>query len=72
MKNLLRGFADLHKQYGDVVRLQMGSQNMILLFNPDDIRTMFQHEGKYPLRPTFEALIAVRKQKFNAVGIVPG
>lgn len=71
VKKLLDGFADLQKQYGDIIKLKMGSQDMLLVFNPDDIRTMFQHEGKYPKRPTFEALKEYRKKKYQAVGIVP-
>ncbi len=69
--NMLEGFADLCRQYGDIVKLKMGSQDSVLVFNPDDIRTMFQHEGKYPKRPTFEALKAYRKKKFCSVGVVP-
>ena len=49
----------------------MGSQDSVLIFNPDDIRTMFQHEGKYPRRPTFEALKEYRKKKYGTVGVVP-
>lgn len=68
---MLEGFADLQKQHGDILKLKMGGQFSVLLFNPDDIRTMFEHEGKFPQRPTFEALKQYRKKKFNSVGIVP-
>ena len=69
-ETLLDGFADLQRQYGDIVRLKLG-HNVVLLFNPDDIRCMYQLEGKYPKRPTFEALKKYRKERFGCVGLVP-
>ncbi|KAK4037016.1 hypothetical protein OUZ56_029060 [Daphnia magna] len=68
---LLDGFADLHRQYGEIVKLKMGNTPSVLLFNPNDIKTMFDHEGKYPQRPTFDALKDYRKRKYQTVGIVP-
>lgn len=49
----------------------MGKQHSVLVFNPDDIRLMFMNEGKYPKRPTFEALKQYRKEKYQIVGVVP-
>ncbi|XP_046633707.1 probable cytochrome P450 49a1 isoform X2 [Daphnia pulicaria] len=49
----------------------MGNKISLLIFNPDDIRSMFQHEGKYPQRPTFEALKDYREKKYQCVGVVP-
>ena len=71
VSRLLDGFADLQKQYGDIIKLNMGNKISLLIFNPDDIRSMFLHEGKYPLRPTFEALKDYRKKKYQCVGVVP-
>lgn len=68
---MLDGFADLHRQYGEIVKLKMGNTPSVLLFNPNDIKTMFDHEGKYPQRPTFDALKDYRKRKYQTVGIVP-
>ena len=65
------GFSDMQKQYGDISKLQMGNQNQVLVFNPDDIRQIFYHEGKYPQRPTFEALKHYRRKKYATVGVVP-
>ena len=70
MENLIEGFADLHKKYGDVVHLKL-NRELVLLFNPNDIQKMYKHEGKYPNRPTFEALIKYRKENHQCVGIVP-
>lgn len=70
VEDLISGFGDLHNQYGDVVHLKL-NRDMVLLFDPEDIRNMFRHEGKYPNRPTFDALIKYRKEKYNCVGIVP-
>ncbi|XP_046461154.1 probable cytochrome P450 49a1 [Daphnia pulex] len=71
VSRLLDGFTDLQKQYGDIIKLNMGNKISLLIFNPDDIRSMFQHEGKYPQRPTFEALKDYRKKKYQCVGVVP-
>jgi len=70
VEDLIAGFTDLHKKYGNVVHLKL-NQEIVLLFDPDDIQKMYQHEGKYPKRPTFEALIKYRKERHNCVGIVP-
>lgn len=72
VKDLMKAFTSLHQQYGDIVSLKMGAQNMILVFTPDSVQTIFQHEGKFPERPTFEALKKIRKQEYGAVGLVPG
>jgi len=70
VEDLISGFADLHQNYGDVVHLKL-NRELVLLFNPNDIQKMYQYEGKYPNRPTFEALIQYRKEKHLCVGIVP-
>ena len=70
-EKLLVGFSDLQKQFGDIVQLKMGNQNMILIFNPEDVRTMFQHEGQHPKRPTLEALKKYRKEHYGCAGVVP-
>lgn len=70
-EKLLVGFSDLQKQFGDIVQLKMGNQNMILIFNPEDVRTMFKHEGHYPKRPTLEALKKYRKEHYGCAGVVP-
>ena len=72
MKDLMKAFTSLHQQYGDIVSLKMGVQNMVLVFTPDSVQTIFQHEGKFPERPTFEALKKIRKEEYGAVGLVPG
>lgn len=68
---MLDAFCDLHKNYGSIVKLNMPGKQSVLVFDPDDIRTLFLHEGKYPHRPTFDALKAYRKAKFGCVGVVP-
>nr|QST15061.1 CYP363A1 protein [Diaphanosoma celebensis] len=70
MDTLVDGFNDLRKKYGKVVRLRLGHE-IVLMFDPNDIRTMYSVEGKLPQRPTFEALKMYRKEKFDCVGVVP-
>ena len=45
--------AGLHKQYGDMVRLKLpGSMgNILLLFNPEDIKSMYTGEERIPKIP---------------------
>ena len=68
---LLMGFADLQKQFGDIVKMKMGNLNSVLVFNPEDVRTMFHHEGHNPRRPVLEALKKYRKESYGCAGIVP-
>lgn len=45
---------------------------MFITTEADDGKVLFENEGKYPFRPTFDALIKYRKEKFNSIGVVPG
>lgn len=43
-------FRELHKKYGRIVRVKMGFQWHVILFDPEFIYTTISHEGKYPVR----------------------
>lgn len=48
--------------------------NIVWLFKPEDIQTMYQHEGKYPLRRSHLALEKYRLDKpdlYNTGGLLP-
>lgn len=55
---------DLRRQHGPVVKLRLGDQWMVFLFNPVDFqRLLFQYE-KYPIRPT-PSLMCAYAQRNN-------
>lgn len=43
-------FRELHQKYGKIVRVKMGLQWHVFLFDPEFIYTTISHEGKYPVR----------------------
>lgn len=53
---------DLAKRYGPIVRLRLGI-DVLFLFDPDDVATVFRAEGQHPQRPVFEALTRHRRQR---------
>uniref|UniRef100_A0A182XBX7 Cytochrome P450 n=1 Tax=Anopheles quadriannulatus TaxID=34691 RepID=A0A182XBX7_ANOQN len=44
-----------HEQYGDLVRLQIGTQNAVFVRDPSLMRKTFQLEGAYPRHPLPES-----------------
>nr|XP_034332578.1 cytochrome P450 10 isoform X2 [Crassostrea gigas] len=43
-------FRELHKQYGKMSRIRLGSKNCLILFDPELISKVMAHEGPYPER----------------------
>lgn len=39
---------DLYKQYGPLVRQDLGTRTLIHIFDPEDIRTVYMNEGTMP------------------------
>lgn len=62
----------MSKQLGPIFKLNLADSKMIVTINADDAKTLFLNEGKYPIRPTFPALVHYRKKRFNSVGVTPG
>ena len=62
MKNgsrLDKYFAELHAQYGDMVRLSIpGSSNnrMLVLFKPGDIKSLYTEEERIPKLPGWKSI----------------
>jgi ecdysteroid 25-hydroxylase CYP302A1 len=51
-----------------------GGLSIVWLFHPDDIKTLFENEGKYPSRRSHLALKKYRKEKpefYNNGGLLP-
>ena len=52
----------------------LGGLTIVWLFHPDDIKTLFENEGKYPSRRSHLALKKYRKEKpefYNNGGLLP-
>ena len=47
--------AELQEEYGDIVRLfspsGMGNGHMVMIFNPEDMKSMYAHEERIPKQP---------------------
>lgn len=68
------GFEKL-KKYGPLVREKIvPNVNIVWLFRPEDIQTMYQCEGRYPHRRSHLALEKYRLDKpdlYNTGGLLP-
>ncbi|CAH1117643.1 unnamed protein product [Phaedon cochleariae] len=64
-----------YRDYGPVVREEiMPGINIVWLFDPQDIETMFRYEGKYPQRRSHLALEKYRLDRpnvYNSGGLLP-
>lgn len=72
MDKLSEAVDDLSKQLGPTFKLNFPGTEMLVCLDPEDARSLFQHEGLRPFRPTFPALEHFRKKTFGSCGIVPG
>ncbi|KAG1667440.1 APOBEC1 complementation factor [Nymphon striatum] len=65
------------KKYGNIVseaKLYPG-QNLVHLFDPKDLETMYRIEGKYPVRDFFKGMAAIRKSRpdlYHTAGVAAG
>ncbi|CAG9857711.1 unnamed protein product [Phyllotreta striolata] len=71
-EQLTEAVSDLTKQFGPILRLNLGGANMVITTDADHTETLFRNEGLRPVRPPFPALYHYRKRTFNSVGVVPG
>lgn len=71
-KQFAKVLLEKRKKMGDIYREKFGFYNMVVTFNADDIRTMFLHEGTYPVRMEMETLKAYRgsrKEWYTTLGL---
>lgn len=71
-EKLTEAVANLTRTLGPIFKLKLNGIDIVITTDPDDTRTLFQNEGKYPFRPPFPALYHYRRENFNSSGIVPG
>jgi len=61
---------DLYRQYGPLVKEVMGTKAVVHVFHPDDIRTVYKVEGKWPVIPPLQETTAMyREQKDMSLGL---
>lgn len=57
-----KAFDGLREEFGDIFRLKLpGHGNMVVIFRPEDIKTLYMNEGKNPIVPAFQNLENIRK-----------
>lgn len=73
IKRMNQAMLDKQKIFGDIYRERFGRNDAVFSFNPDDLQTMYKHEGAYPVRSPLESLKAyreLRKEWYKSVGVV--
>lgn len=63
---------DISAKLGPIFKLKLGGANIIITTDADYTEALVRHEGKYPIRPTFPALLHYRRLNYGSVGVVPG
>jgi ecdysone 20-monooxygenase len=70
---LHENYAELNKQYGDIVMEVLGSTPVISLFNRLDIERVLRFPSKFPFRPPTEIVSyyrSSRPDRYSSVGMV--
>lgn len=73
MNKLHEYYAELNRQYGDVVLEQAGSVSVVSLFKREDIEKVMKYPSKYPFRPPTELISFYRlsrPDRYASVGLV--
>ncbi|XP_063887167.1 probable cytochrome P450 CYP44 isoform X1 [Scylla paramamosain] len=55
----------LHQKYGPVVREVFGSQTVVHIFDPDDIKAVYDNDGKMPYVPPLQETAQFYRKKNN-------
>ncbi|PSN45624.1 hypothetical protein C0J52_16994 [Blattella germanica] len=67
-----RPFMHMFDKYGPVVRLQgVFGGNIVFVSHPEHIETVFQHEGRYPVRSSLDSIDKYRSQYRNTQMLGP-
>eukprot|EP00095_Tigriopus_kingsejongensis_P008076 maker-scaffold1264_size52097-snap-gene-0.11 protein:Tk08076 transcript:maker-scaffold1264_size52097-snap-gene-0.11-mRNA-1 annotation:"cytochrome p450 cyp44" len=60
----------LHEMYGPLVKQSIGGRTIVHVFDPDDIKTVYAHEGKWPqVPPLQETTQMYRQQRQMSLGL---
>ncbi|KAG8198473.1 hypothetical protein JTE90_022203 [Oedothorax gibbosus] len=70
-----RTYAKMFRQYGPVVKEYIGRDRAIVhLFHPDDMKTVYQHDGLIPIRTSHSVMARYRKERpdlYDSPGLGP-
>jgi len=55
---------DLYNEYGPIVKENIGGKDIVHVFDPDDIKTIYSIEGKWPIMPPLQV---TSKIHFNQI-----
>ncbi|KAJ9584959.1 hypothetical protein L9F63_020689, partial [Diploptera punctata] len=61
---------DLYNRYGPIVRQDLGSNTIVHVFDPDDIKAVYVNEGKIPkIAPLQESALLYRQSRGLSLGL---
>jgi len=61
---------DMYVEYGPLVKENIGGKVIVHVFDPEDIKTVYSHEGKYPVVPPLQETTQMyRAQKEMSLGL---
>lgn len=67
-------YLDKYRKYGKIVRENIAGKELVSVYDPVDIETVFRNEGRYPTRLSHEVLLAIRHRSpeiYRSGGMVP-
>lgn len=71
MTNIDVSAMKMYEKYGPLVRQKLpGEEALFHIMDPDDIATMFHHEGAIPTRMPLNGLAAVRADRQMSLGLI--
>jgi len=60
----------LRLKYGPIVQQKLGSETLVHVFDPDDVKKVYQTEGKWPhVAPLQETVQLYRKKRDLSLGL---
>jgi ecdysteroid 25-hydroxylase CYP302A1 len=61
------------EEFGDLVRERLGPVDLLSIYDPSSIESVFKQEGRFPARKSHSALAAYRSKnphKYNNAGLL--
>ena len=55
----------MYRRYGPLVKENIGGKVIVHVFDPEDIKTVYTHEGKYPVVPPLQETTQVKTTYFT-------
>ena len=72
-ERLHEAFDNLRKETGDVYRLSIpGEPGFVAIFQPEDVKTLYSHDGRIPNLPGFDPFEFIRKNAMKDRYVVTG